>query len=116
MGNSIGIAFIAVFAVQFLVTVIYLVQIGRLLRRLESKHKSIHDSLGSPLLVFNNTLRNNMLVLGWLWRREFETIDDNETIALARIVRALLLALACGFVLVILLFILLSASFRGRAT
>jgi hypothetical protein len=116
MGNFFGITFIAVFAAQFLGTVAYLVQIGRLLRRLESKHKAIHEALGSPLLVFNNTPRNNMLVLGWLWHREFETIDDVETVALARSVRTLLLALASGLGVMILLFALLSVSSRGRAT
>jgi hypothetical protein len=114
MDNVVGIVFIAAFAAQFVGTVIYLVQVGRLLRRLESKHQAVHESLGSPLLIFNNRPRNNMLVLGWLWRREFESLDDAGTIALARNVRTMLLCLAVGFGIVLLLFFVLQASFGSR--
>lgn len=105
MRGFIALAFIVLFVIQFIGTVIYLVQLARLLRRLESNHKAVHESLGSPSLVLNNTPRNNLLVLGWIWRREFGTIDDSKTIALARLVRMLFLVLACSFVAMLLLFV-----------
>jgi hypothetical protein len=114
MDNFIGIVFNAVFAVQFIGTVVYLIQVGRLLRRLESKHKAVHESLGSPLLILNNRPRNNMLVLCWLWRRDFESLDDAGTVALATGVRTMLLCLAVGFGIVLLLFFVLQAGFSSR--
>jgi hypothetical protein len=114
MDNVIGIAFIVGFAVQAMGTVAYLVQVGRLLRRLDSKHNAVHESLGSPLLILNNRPRNNMLVLGWLWRREFESLDDPVTVALARSVRTMLLCLAVGFGVVLVLFTLMQAGFGSH--
>ena len=111
MDNVVGILLIAVFAVQVIGTVVYLAQVGRLLRRLESKHQAVHESLGSPMVILNNRPRNNMLVLGWLWRREFESLDDAGTVELARSVRTMLLCLAAGFGIVLLLFVVLQASF-----
>ena len=114
MDNALAIVFIAAFAAQFIGTVVYLIQVGRLLRRLESKHKAVHESLGSPLLIFNNRPRNNMLVLSWLWRREYDALEDAGTVALAGSVRTMLLCLAVGFGVVLLLFFSLQASFGSR--
>ena len=111
MDNVIGILFIVAFAVQAIGTVVYLIQAARLLNRLESRHRPIHESLGSPSLILNNRPRNSMLVLGWLWRREFESTDDAGTVALAKHVRSLLLCLAVGFGAVVVLFFLVQASF-----
>lgn len=114
MGNVIGITFIVVFVVQTLGTVAYLVQIARLLRRLESNHPEIHKSLGGPQLVANNTPKNNMLMLRWLWRKDYQSIGDAATVSLAGIVRTLFVLLVSGFVFMIFLFVLLQLQ-HGRA-
>jgi hypothetical protein len=107
MGNVIGLTFIVVFVLQTVGTVAYLVQTSRLLRRLESNHPEIHKSLGDPQLVANNTPRNNMLLLRWLWRRDYQSIGDAATVSLASIVRMLFVLLVSGFVFMIFLFVLL---------
>jgi hypothetical protein len=114
MDSFIGILFIVVFAIQALGTLAYLVQAGRLMSRLESRHSQVHESLGSPSLILNNRPRNNMLVLRWLWRREFESLDDAGTVVLAKRVRALLLCLFAGFGVLLALFVILQASFGPR--
>ena len=115
MGNPIGIAFIVVFVAQSIGTVAYLVQVSRLMRRLEAHHPEIHNSLGKPRLVANNTPQNNKQLLGWLWRREYQPIADAATVSLARSVRTIFLCLAVGFVNVLLLFLLLQVQ-HGRLT
>jgi hypothetical protein len=114
MDSAIGILLIVVFAIQALGTVGYLVQVGRLMNRLESRHKQVHESLGSPSLILNNSPRNNILLLGWLWRREFESLGDAQTVALAKLVRTLLLCLFAGFGILLVLFVILQASFGPR--
>jgi hypothetical protein len=105
MGNIIGFVFIAIAAVQVLGTIAYLVNAGRLFRRLEHRHKLVHESMGSPLLIMNNTPRNNLLFFRWIWNRDFKTLDDPESMALASFVRSLLVWLLCGFAVLIALFV-----------
>ena len=111
MDNVIGIAFIVVFAAQLVGTIAYLVNVGRLFRHLEEQHKAVHESIGSPLVFANNTPRNNLRFFGWIWNREYETVGSADTVALAKRVRWILLSLLCGFVLLIVLFLILNVKF-----
>jgi RsiW-degrading membrane proteinase PrsW (M82 family) len=109
--NFISFAFVTVAAVLILGTVVYLVNVGRLLRRLESQHPAVHESIGSPSLFLNNTPRNNLLFFRWIWNRDFKSLDDSKSIALSRLVRSLLLGVLAGLVVMIALFLALSARF-----
>jgi hypothetical protein len=110
MDNPASIAFLALVAVQVLGTVVYLVFAGRLLRRLQVHHSAVHESIGSPQLIANNTPRNNWLFLRWLWSREFEALPDSDSVALARRVRVLLLWLLLGFGAIITMFLALGST------
>ena len=105
MGNVIGVTFIAVAAIQVLGTIAFLVNAGRLLQRLEDRHKLVHESMGSPSLIMNNTPRNNVLFLRWIWNRDFRTLDDPKSMALASFVRTLLVSLLFGLAVLIALFV-----------
>ncbi len=111
MENVIPFAFITVAAASFIGTIVYLVNVGRLFRRLESQHATAHESIGSPSLILNNTPRNNLLFFRWIWNREFESLDNANTIALARFVRSLLVGLILGFLVLIALFLAVSFTF-----
>ena len=104
MGNFLGISFITLAAVQLLGTFAYLIQVARLLRRLEKRHKAVHESIGSPLLIMNNTPRNNILFFRWIWNRDFQSLQDPHSVALASVVRLLLVSLLCGFAVLIALY------------
>jgi len=108
MGGVIAIVFISVAAAQFLGTIVYLVNTGLLWRRLETRYKAVHESIWSPLLIANNTPRNNGLFIRWLWNREFETLGDSASVALAGRVRSLYVWLMSGFVAMLALFALLA--------
>ena len=49
-----------------------------LLRMLRKRHEPTWTSLGSPSLVRNNTISNNMAVLRFLWSKEFLELDDPQ--------------------------------------
>ena len=87
---------------------VYLVQVGRLLKRLEKHHPAVHGELGSPSLFVGNNARNNVVLFRWLWNREFDSLDRTETAELASQVRTLLLSNLAGVgLLLLVLFALL---------
>lgn len=110
INDTIGTAFLVVFAAQFLGTTVYLGMVGRLFRRMKTRHKSVHESLGSPLLFANNTPRNNLRFLRWLWARGFESLEDAGSVALAALVRSLFVWLLYGFAILVALFLVLMAT------
>lgn len=86
-------------------TVQYLLLVHRLFSRLSQAHPGVWRELGEPALVTNSTPRNNMLFLGWLWRKDYQRLSGApQDVILAARVRALLVALILAFaVLVVLL-------------
>ena len=96
--------FIALIVVQVIGTVAYLVQVVELFARLRKNCPAVYESLGSPSLVFNNTPKNNMLFLGWLWRRDFDVVGDADTAHKAAVVRVMLLALLSNMALLFVTF------------
>jgi hypothetical protein len=113
---GIGTAtFVVLSAVQGIGTAVYLFLMGRLFNRLEAHHRSVYESMGSPSLVRNNNFRNNMLVLRWLWRKEYLNLPDLETVRRASRVRALLLILSVNFAILLVLFFVTSAAYSSQA-
>jgi hypothetical protein len=110
MTSVVNIAFIAVAAALVIGTIAYWVNAGRLLRRLMERHKSVHESLGSPLLIMNNTPRNNVLFFRWIWSSDFEALEDSGSVKLANLVRSLLVWLLVGFAVLVVLFVAFSVT------
>jgi hypothetical protein len=46
------------------------------LRYLRLNHSATWQHLGSPSLVMNNNIGNNLTVLRWLWKREYLELED----------------------------------------
>jgi hypothetical protein len=113
MTDRAALLLVVLFAVQAVGTVTYLFLVGRLFSRLEREHVVAYQSLGSPSLVLNNSIQNNMRVLRWLWRKEFEELGDAKTIASARVVRTLLVALSVNVAALLLVFFGLGAAFHA---
>jgi len=109
MAESLAIAFIVLFAFQGVGTVTYLFMISRLFSRLKASHTPVWESLGSPSLILNNSLQNNRLVLGWLWRKEYSELRDPTTVDLAQTVRTFLVTLLANFALLLVLFFVSNA-------
>jgi hypothetical protein len=104
MPNIVAVSFIVLFGVQAAGTLAYLFLMSRMFSRLEVHHGDVYETLGRPGILLNNTLRNNVVVLGWLWRKEFLSLSDAETVRGASVVRALLVWLAVNFAILLTLF------------
>jgi hypothetical protein len=116
MANVVPGSVVVLFAALVIGIVVYLIQMARLLGRLGERHPQVYESLGRPSLFLNNTPRNNLLVLGWLWRGDFEGLGDTDTISRCRSVRTLLVACLCGFVCLLVLFLAMSVLVNAQAT
>jgi hypothetical protein len=109
MSEIAAISFIVLFGVQATGTLAYLFLISRMFSRLEVHYGDVYETLGRPGLFLNNTHRNNVVVLGWLWRKEFLSLSDAETVRRASVVRALLVSLAVNFAALSTLFFAVGA-------
>jgi len=105
MSDVVSIVIITLAVIQALGTIMYLVSAGRLLRSLEAQHPTVHESIGRPLLIAHNTPRNNLLFFRWLWGRDYETLPNSDSLALARLVRAQLVWLLIGFAVLVAMFV-----------
>ncbi len=76
----------------------------RFLRELRLRHADIWESLGRPTLIMNNSISNGLAVLRFLWRRDYESIDDPEFVRLARRLRIFNIAHIALFLLIVLSF------------
>ena len=113
MVGIVSVSFLILFATLAIGIVTYLIQIARLFGLLSDRHPQVYQALGSPSVVFNNTLRNNAAVLGWLWRREFEGLGDPDTISRCSGVRTLLIGCLGGFSVLVLLFPVMGVLIRA---
>jgi hypothetical protein len=86
--DTTSILFLALLAVQAVGTAIYLFYVKRLFSCLEANEPGAFESLGSPHLILNNTLRTNWLLLRWLWRKDFLSLSHREARYLATRVHA----------------------------
>ena len=99
-------SYLALFVVQAIGTLIYLILISRLFSRLETRCGEVWQSLGRPSLFLNNSIRNNGLVLRWLWSKEFLGLRDREIVRLAGIVRVLFITLLITFAILVAPFLI----------
>jgi hypothetical protein len=114
MTGIAAIVFAVVLVVQFVGTIGYLLLIASLFRRLKASHTTVWESLGSPSLIMNNSPRNNLRVLRWLWAKGYLDLGDSETVDLAGTVRTLLLALLGNFAILVLLILAMGPAGAGR--
>ncbi len=78
---------------QFLGTAVYLILIRKVLIHLETNHTVTWQQLGKPSLFLNNSPRNSLLVVRFLWDKQYLSLQDAELTHLASRVRRLLLVL-----------------------
>ena len=93
------------FFVLLACVIVWFVLVTRLFRLLRTRHPDVYESLGSPTLILNNSIRNGWLFTRFLLGGHFRDIDDTETVRLCQFMRVfaicylvLFIALVvCGF-------------------
>ena len=67
-----------IFTLLVIFFVVGVISHGLLLSFLRKNHPEIWNGLGSPTLFINNSVKNNRLVLKFLWRKEYLQVDDTK--------------------------------------
>jgi hypothetical protein len=73
----------------FAVVVIYLAAIGYFMNYLKTVHRKTWLELGSPSIIFNNSIRTGFLTLGFLFGNKYRTLDDPKLAKLVWGIRSL---------------------------
>lgn len=98
--------FSSVWLAMATVTVIYLILVAILFHYLKRVHTSLWNQLGSPLIFWNNSLRNNLLFLRFLLRRDYRTVADPKLTLLATVIFWLFCVCAALFAALFVIFLL----------
>jgi hypothetical protein len=76
-----------IFVVLSALVVIGCAMHSHFLREMRSRHPRVWESLGRPTLVMNNSISNGLAFLRFLWRRDYDALDDPEFARLGRQLR-----------------------------
>jgi uncharacterized membrane protein SpoIIM required for sporulation len=71
---------------------------AKLLRQLRCRHQEVWKSLGSPTLVAGNSPAASFAFIRYLIHREYQRLDDPETIRLASFARGYFICYVAFFV------------------
>jgi Trk-type K+ transport system membrane component len=73
------------------------------LRELRSRHPAVWESLGRPTLFMNNSIANGLAVMRFLWRKEYEALNDRDFAQKARVLRTLSIAYLFLFAVIVVI-------------
>ena len=86
------------FTVLFTAILIWFALAARLFRMLREDHGEVYESLGSPSLFLNSSIRNNWLSLRFLVTGHYRELNDGRVTRLCRFMRIFLAAYIVWFV------------------
>ncbi len=69
------------------------------------RHQNLWEKLGKPTMILNNSIANNLSVLRFLWKKEYEKTKDSELIAVCRFNRIYFQIYLIFFGIVLLVFL-----------
>jgi hypothetical protein len=85
------------FGSLFILAIVWLGLIVWLFRRLRLRHPATYEAMGSPSLFWNNSMRNNWLLLKFLFGGQWRALGDARLSAVIRGMRVLLIVSLAGF-------------------
>ena len=100
-GGPFSPIMILLLGVLFVMAAAGLILISWLFHRLRNRHPSAYESIGSPSLFWNNSVRNNLLFLKFLFSSHAWELDDPQLSRVVLFLRVFLLVyvvlfLSCG--------------------
>ncbi len=75
------------FALLALSTICWMIIQQAFFSRLSKIHPEVWEDLGRPALFFNSNMANGSAFLKYLWRRDYESLPDMQTVSLGRFLR-----------------------------
>jgi hypothetical protein len=79
------------FALLFVSCISGLITQQIFLSRLRKLHTPTWDQLGKPVIFLNSGMLNTGRFIKFMWRRDYEALPDQKTVALGRFLRAFLI-------------------------
>lgn len=86
-----------VFVLFLLATIVWLFHCRRLFALLEARHREKYEAMHTPDLTSNSTFSGSAALLKFLFRREWEALDDPALDALCRRLRVLFVVCVLAF-------------------
>ena len=74
--------------------------------RLRKLHTATWDQLGKPVIFLNSGFLNTCRLIRFMWRKDYEALPDQKTVALGRFLRAFLFFYTVLFAMIVVAFIL----------
>ena len=74
------------------------------LLRLRTRHAQTWEALGCPTLFVNNSVGNSLAVFRFLWRRQYQSLGDQQSVRLASFLRGYLVVYFVLFMFVVVVF------------
>ena len=85
------------FSVLFAAIVAWFGLAARMFRLLRQNHREVYESLGSPSLLLNNSIRNGWLSLRFLMRGDYRDVNDDRVRKLGNVMRVFFVAYVLWF-------------------
>ena len=111
MNEIIGVVLILLFAFLLVLTILGAIAGSRLLNVLRQDHPDVWMKLGSPTLLMNNSIRNNLLVNAFLRKREYLSLDNENLTHACKTVKLISRIYIPIFCVLVILFLLLIVDF-----
>ncbi len=88
---------LACVAVLISMVAVWFFVLGWLFHRLANQHATAYRTIGSPTLFWNNSPRNNWLLLRFLFSARHRQLSDKALTNVTRFARAFLIIYLCAF-------------------
>jgi hypothetical protein len=85
------------FVLLMALAIIWLALILWIFHRLRHRHIATYESIGSPSLFCNNSMRNNWLFFKFLFGGQWRDLGDRALSVFARCMQAIFVVYVCGF-------------------
>jgi hypothetical protein len=93
----------SLFVVLMAMVVAWLGLVFWIFRRLRIRHSATYESIGSPSLFWNNSMRNNRLFLKFLFGPTRQHLGDRQLGVVVRVMQVILVTYTAGFAMFMVL-------------
>jgi predicted PurR-regulated permease PerM len=109
MTDIAAILVVILFPALMIIIAIYLFTLSRFFRELKDYEPDVWSRLGSPSLIMNNSISNNIKFLGFLFRNEYMNLKQ-ELVSEAKYIKKLLYTATILFPLTVVLVLMVLLS------
>jgi hypothetical protein len=75
-------------------------------RRLREKHALTYETIGSPTLFWNNSPRNQWLLVKFIFGTQWQELDDSAVARVCRFMRVFLIFYVAGFLAIVVMMLI----------